>query len=145
MTSQGLGMPAAEVSDEGGIQDVTRRPPAPFLRTVALPVHEVLEAPTPPTHVQQPPHRVDLRALDDARRGGGAGGSGTRGQDMTGLTRETWKVGWILRERGRRRTTAARLMTRMMGKGPMNFGASLRDSTLRGRSRVDSHTFWPRR
>ena len=91
MTSQGLGMPAAEVSDEGGIQDVTRRPPAPLLRTVALPVHEVLEAPTPPTHVQQPPHRVDLRALDDARRGGrwrvrdqGAGYDGLDTGDMEG-------------------------------------------------------------
>ena len=59
------------------------------------------------------------------------------------MTRETWNVGWILRERGSRRVTAARLMTLMMGKGPMNLEASLRDSTLSGRSRVESQTFWP--
>jgi len=37
----------------------------------------------------------------------------------------------------------AGLMTVLMANGPMNLGANFLDSTLRGRSRVESHTFWP--
>ena len=35
----------------------------------------------------------------------------------TGLSLETWNVGWTLMDRGRRRWTAAGLMTLSMGKG----------------------------
>ena len=68
---------------------------------------------------------------------------GTRGLCWTGLTLETWNVGWILVDRGSRRRTASGLMMRAMGKGPTNLGARLRFSTFRGRSRVESQTLWP--
>ena len=35
------------------------------------------------------------------------------------------------------------LITLWTMKGPMNLGAGFRDSTHRGRSWVESHTFWP--
>ena len=60
-----------------------------------------------------------------------------------GLVLETWKVGWIRMVRGSQSRTAAREIALLMGKGPMNLGASLLDPTLRGMSRVESHTFGP--
>ena len=62
------------------------------------------------------------------------------GLSLTGLTLETWKMGWILMDHGRRRQTAAGLMTLEMGNGPTNRGANFLDSTLRGGSRVDNQT-----
>ena len=67
---------------------------------------------------------------------------GARVLSWTGLTLETWNVGWILMDPGSRRRTASGLMTRGMGKGPTNLGASLRLSNLRERLRFDSQTLW---
>ena len=78
-----------------------------------------------------------------SRAGGGALGGGWSGLSLTGLRRDTWKVGWTLMERGRRRRTAAGLITLVMENGPTNRGASFLDSTFKGKSRVESHTFWP--
>lgn len=49
---------------------------------------------------------------------------GFRGLYETGLTCETWKVGWILIEDGTCDQTANGLMILAMGKGQMNLGAS---------------------
>jgi len=45
-------------------------------------------------------------------------------------------------EHGSLNFTDAGLTTLSMASGPMNLGANFLDSTLRGRSRVESHTFW---
>ena len=41
--------------------------PGPFLRTIALPIHEVLDPTTTATDVQQPPDRVGWVIIDDPR------------------------------------------------------------------------------
>ncbi len=66
-------------------------------------------------------------------------------EQTTGLNRETWKVGWIFIDLGKRRRKETGLIFLRILKGPMYFGASLRDSTRRGRSRVESHTLCPGR
>ena len=60
-----------------------------------------------------------------------------------GLIFDTWKVGCTLMEVGSWSRTAVGLITLSMGNGPMNRGASFRDSTLSGRSLDDNHTLWP--
>lgn len=71
--------------------------------------------------------------------------AGDKVEQTTGLNRETWKVGWIFIDLGRRRRKETGLIFLRILKGPMYFGASLRDSTRRGRSRVESHTLCPGR
>lgn len=61
----------------------------------------------------------------------------------TNFTLETWNVGWILIVLGNLSRTATGLMTLSILNGPMNLGASFRDSTRSGRSLVDNHTCWP--
>ena len=62
-----------EITDERRIQDVPSRDPAPLLRAIALPVHEVLETPAPASNLQQTPDGVRFRTTDKARRRGGFG------------------------------------------------------------------------
>lgn len=73
------------------------------------------------------------------------GGEGTdRGHSgfvMTGFTRETLNVGWIMREAGCLSLTAVGLITLSTSYGPVYRGASLRDSVLRGMSLAAKHTF----
>lgn len=72
--------------------------------------------------------------------GGGFLEDGTTRLSLTGLTQETWNVGWILVVLRRWRRTAARLIILIIGNGRMYFGANLRDSTQRGKSFLDSQT-----
>ncbi len=62
---------------------------------------------------------------------------------LSGLSKETWKVRWILMEWGRRKQTAAGLMTLEMGNKPTNHEANFLDFTLMGKSCMDSQTFCP--
>ncbi len=73
---------------------------------------------------------------------GGDEAADTKGLSRASLTLETWKVGWTLMDWGFS-LTAAGLTLFSISKGPMSLGASFLDSTQRGRSQVDSHTFWP--
>lgn len=59
------------------------------------------------------------------------------------FTLDTWKMGWSRMDLGSWSLTAVRLMTLRLKKGPTNLSANSLDSTQRGRSRVESHTFWP--
>ncbi len=69
-----------EVVDEGWVQDVILVRPRPFLRTVPLPIYEVLKPTAPPSGVEDFFDGVD-----------GFGGSdlGWRG----GVTRALWMAG----------------------------------------------------
>lgn len=51
--------------------------------------------------------------------GGGGWDGGDREQEETGLSYESWKVGWILMDSGRVKRTADGLNTQSMVKGPM--------------------------
>ena len=80
-----------EVTDEGGVEDETPRNPAPFLRPITLPIHEVLMPPAPTTNVQQPPDGVSRVVVNETgRRGGngrgeeGADGDWLKARDMEG-------------------------------------------------------------
>ena len=70
--------------------------------------------------------------------------AGTRALSRTGLILETWNVGWTCMDLGSLSLTAAGLMILIISKGPMKRGASFLESTLRGRSRVESQTLWPK-
>ena len=76
-----------EVTDEGGVEDETPRNPAPFLRPITLPIHEVLMPPAPTTNVQQPPDGVSRVVVNQTGRRGGAA-VGQRGLVETGFTRD---------------------------------------------------------
>ena len=117
------------VRDETGIHDEASRDPGVLLRTVPLPIHQVLYPTSTAAGVKEAPDSVHW--------------TGARGLSWTCLTLETWNVGWIIMDLGSRRRTASVLLTRVMGKGPTNLGGSLQLSNLRGRSRVESQTFWP--
>lgn len=71
-----------EVSDEIWVEDVGSRNPEPLLRTVALPVDQVLESPW---------RSLDPNWWDEKEAGGGT--AGDRGLLWSGFTLDTWKVG----------------------------------------------------
>ena len=75
--------------------------------------------------------------------GGGGGAGGDNGLVETGLSWETWKVGWTRRDGGSRRRTAQGLMTDSTSKGPMNRGEILGEIPFKGRSFARSHTDCP--
>ncbi len=85
------------VVDEGWVQDVILVRPRLFLRTVPLPIYEVLKPTAPPSGVEDFFDGVDGFCGSDLGWGGGNSCSvdgGRRGL-VKGLSRETWKVGEI--------------------------------------------------
>ena len=132
-----------KVSDETLVHNVLSRNPGSFLWTVALPVNEVLAAPSTSVRADDAAHSIDESPFNEARGGGEGGAAGTSWLSLTGLTLDTWNVGCTRIDRGSLSRTATGLMTFSMAKGPTNLGASLLDSKCRGRSRVESQTFWP--
>ena len=58
------GVSAVEVGDEGWVQDVSGRDPAPLLWAITLPVNQVLENPAPQSNTQDASHLVRWMALD---------------------------------------------------------------------------------
>ncbi len=98
------------------------------------------------SNVQELSHSVHWSTIHYTRGRGGVGEEPTawRGERNTGLTLDTWKTGWTRPSVwGSLSRTATGLRTLVMRYGPMNLGASLREGTRRGRSLVESHTFWP--
>ena len=71
--------PTVEVSDQRGVENVPTRNPAALLRSIPLPVHEVLTAPAPATHLQQAPDGVGGMTIKEARRRGCLRGRHQRG------------------------------------------------------------------
>lgn len=61
-------MTPMELVNESAIQNVTSRNPASLLRTIALPVYQVLITSTPPSHIKEPPYRISRRPLNESRR-----------------------------------------------------------------------------
>ena len=68
---------------------------------------------------------------------------GARGEEETGLSCETWKVGCTRIVLGSWRRTATGLMMRVILNGPTYRGDNFLDSTLNGKSRVESQTSCP--
>ncbi len=64
-----------ELIDESSVQNVASRNPASFLRTITLPVYQVLVTSAPTPHINEQPHRIGCRSLDESgrRRGGDQG------------------------------------------------------------------------
>ncbi len=69
----GLTMTPMELVDESAIQNVASRNPASLLRTITLPVYQVLVASTPTPHINKSPYRIGRRPLDESGRRGGRG------------------------------------------------------------------------
>ena len=65
-----------------GIQNVMTGHPAPLLRPVALPVHQILPTASPTAHIQKPPDDTGRMVVDEPR-----------GLEQTDLIKNTWKVG----------------------------------------------------
>ncbi len=57
------------------VQNVMSRNPASLLRTITLPVYQVLVTSAPMPHINEPLHRIGWRSLDESgrRRGGDPG------------------------------------------------------------------------
>ena len=120
-----------EVPDERGIQSTTPGNPGELLRTIPLPVDEVLV--TPGRGVVPP----------DGWSGGGAGRD--NGLVETGLTWETWKVGCTRREGGSRRRTAQGLIVRYSGQHiRFSLGANCSYIELRMRTCGTTGMHWDR-
>jgi hypothetical protein len=58
-------MSAVKISDEGWVQDVFRRDPAPLLRAKTLPINQVLETAASWSNPQEESHRIRGLAIDD--------------------------------------------------------------------------------
>ncbi len=107
------------IINKGVIQYVPGRNPTSLLRTVTLPVHQVLESSSPPPRVQNTIYRIGGFPIYESRRG---------------------------RNRSRRiktRRTVTGLIILETGNGPINLGASLLHTDWSGMFLVESHTFWP--
>ena len=94
-----------KVSDEGGVQNVSRRSPAPLL------VHQVLPTHAATTNPQEPHEGVGLLVVHQQ------GYRRTSGLKVTGFSRKRYDI-WKLK-------TAEGLVTLVMGNGPMNWGGQL--------------------
>lgn len=99
--------------------------PRPLLWTVSLPVHKVLPATTALADVQDAPDRERWITINRP-------GWRTNSDSRIGYTRETWKVGCILREPGSQRCTASAFTIRSTSKGRTNLDANFSDSTWSG-------------
>lgn len=66
--SQQRGHPTKVVPDDCRVQDEASRDTGLFLRSIALPVNEVLDATAAASQVQDPPGSVDRTTVDDLRR-----------------------------------------------------------------------------
>lgn len=135
-------MEPIEVPEQTGINDLAPRYPLSRLRTVTLPIHEVLETPPTTSGVHDTANGVDRTPVDHPR-GGGREGGGNRGLRRTGFKQETWKAGWTLRVLGNFRRTTAGLMIRSTTNGPVNLEDNFFDSVHRGRFRVANQTLSP--
>lgn len=61
-------MQAMEVSNQGAVKHIPGRYPGTLLRTIPLPVHEVLKRPPNTAGIQEPVDRVGGMAIDESRR-----------------------------------------------------------------------------
>ncbi len=69
----GLTTTPMELVDESAIQNVASRNPASLLRTITLPVYQVLVTSTPTPHINKSSYRIGRRPLDESGRRGGRG------------------------------------------------------------------------
>ena len=58
-----------KIGHEGGVYNMASRNPGPFLWTITLPVHKVLETSIPPARVNQAPYCIHRTTIDDTWRG----------------------------------------------------------------------------
>ncbi|KAL2077947.1 hypothetical protein ACEWY4_025632 [Coilia grayii] len=71
-------MLSVELRDEGAVQDLAGRNPGPLLRTIPLPIYEVVDTPPPPSGPEKAPHRVDGIPINKTRSGRPPGLSGVQ-------------------------------------------------------------------
>ena len=110
-------MLTVKVFDERGVNNVPGRDPAPLLGAVALPVHQVLVAPTPTADVEQAANCVNLRPINESGGWWGFGaGVGTRTATPEGLDTGHMEGGVDAAE-GRREVQANRRGVDHLGDG----------------------------
>ena len=77
---------SVELPDERSIQNMPCGDPGPLLRTIPLPVHQVLETPSPATGTKEAMDGIGRAPIDDAgwrwRRGSGDQGALMDGFDL---------------------------------------------------------------
>lgn len=66
-------MTLIKLINESAIQNIASRNPASLLRTITLPVYQILMTSTPTPHINEPPYCIGWRPLDEPRRRRGRG------------------------------------------------------------------------
>ncbi len=134
-------MTLMKLINESAVQNVASWNPASLLRTITLPVYQILVTSTPTPHIDELPHCIRWRP-SMSLGGGEAEVRGWRGERKTGLILETWKTGWIfLNCVVHLSRTVTGLSTLAMINGPTNLGPSLREGSLKLMSLEDNQTF----
>ncbi len=127
-------MTPMELVDESAIQNVASRNPASLLRTITLPVYQVLVTSTPTPHINKSPYPICRRPLDESGRRGGRGlGLKGRANDGFDLRYMKNRVN-VFKRGGLFESHLQGLSTLEMMNGPTNLGPSLRERSLKGRS-----------
>ncbi len=67
-------MTLMELINESAVQNVASWNPASLLRTITLPVYQLLITPAPTPHINEPPHRIGWQPLNES--------GGRRGRDQ---------------------------------------------------------------
>lgn len=84
--------------------DEPSRDPIAFLRTISLPVYQILNSSFSMLRVEKLLHSIYRTSIDQLR---GEGGGSSSGLTWTGLMFNTWKVGWMRMALGSWSLTAA--------------------------------------
>ncbi len=75
-----------ELINESTVQNVASRNPTSLLRTITLPVYQVLITSASTPHINEPPHRIGWRSFDESGR--------RRGGDQGLKESERWALSW---------------------------------------------------
>ena len=141
MTGSGglIGVTLMKLPDEVVIQYVSGGDPGSLLCAVSLPVHKVLDTPPPSAGLQETADSVGEASVDETRRwrrwDGGDQGTLSDRLDFGDVGCRVDAHG-----SGEFESHCCWVDDLIISKGPIKQGASFLDSTLRGRSRVESQT-----
>ena len=124
-----------KVRNELRVHNKLSRHPGTLLRTLPLPIHKILHPTSTATRAKEAPDRIHRTTLHERRRR--HGGNQTTLSDWLDPGDRERRVD--LHGPGKPKTYRLWIDDESDGKGQ----ASLRFSTLRGRSRVETQTFWP--
>ncbi len=80
-------MTLMELINESAVQNVASWNPASLLRTITLPVYQLLITPAPTPHINEPPHRIGWQPLNES------GGRSGRDQGLKGGAKDGLYLG----------------------------------------------------